>query len=199
LQDLEQRLRESLRDRYVVERKIGEGGMAVVFRAEDAKHGRPVALKVLAPRLAADLGAERFLREIRITARLQHPHILPLYDSGSAAELLYYVMPFVEGETLRERFDREGALALAESLRIAREVADALDHAHRHDVIHRDIKPENILLAESHAFVADFGIARAVDAAGTRNLTEAGLLIGTAMYMSPEQLQDAKVDGRSDL
>src|SRR5262245_64966092 len=174
--------------------------MATVFLAEDLKHRRRVAIKVLDPELTALLGPERFLREIEIAARLHHPHILTLLDSGEAQGLLYYVMPYVEGESLRQRLDRERQLPVEEALRLTREVADALDHAHRAGVVHRDIKPENILLQAGHAMVADFGIARAVGAAGGTRLTTAGTALGTPAYMSPEQVMGSPdVDGRSDL
>ena len=174
--------------------------MATVYFAEDLKHHRRVAVKVLRAELAAALGPERFLREIEIGARLNHPHILPLYDSGEAAGFLYYVMPYVEGESLRDRLVREKQLPLDDALQIAREVADALSYAHNHDVVHRDIKPENILLESGHAVVADFGIARAISAAGGEKLTETGLALGTPAYMSPEQAAGSKdLDGRSDL
>src|SRR6059036_176045 len=198
--DLLETLRDALAGRYAVERELGRGGMATVFLAEDLKHHRPVAIKVLHAELAAALGAERFLREIEIAARLQHPHILPLYDSGSAAGLLYYVMPFVEGESLRDRLTREKQLPLEDALRIATEVAGALAYAHSHGIVHRDIKPENIMLSAGSAVVADFGIARAVTAAGAgEHLTQTGTIIGTPAYMSPEQATGrADVDGRSD-
>ncbi|PYP51208.1 MAG: serine/threonine protein kinase, partial [Gemmatimonadetes bacterium] len=157
--DLLESLREALADRYAVEREVGHGGMATVFRAEDRKHHRAVAIKVLRADLAAVLGPDRFLREIEIAARLQHPHILPLYDSGSAAGILYYVMPYVEGESLRDRLTREQQLPLEDALRIATEVAGALAYAHSHGIVHRDIKPENIMLSGGTAVVADFGIA----------------------------------------
>jgi len=179
--------------------EIGHGGTATVYLARDSRHDRQVALKILRPELAAALGPERFLREIRLTAQLQHPHILPLHDSGEAAGLLYYVMPYVEGESLRGRLRRERQLPLDEALAIAREVADALSYAHSRDVVHRDIKPENILLASGHALVADFGIARAITAAGGEPLTATGLTVGTPGYMSPEQASGSRhVDGRSD-
>src|SRR5207253_8027566 len=166
-------LRDALADRYAVERELGRGGMATVFLAEDLKHRRPVAIKVLHPELAAAVGADRFSLEIEIAARLQHPHILPLYDSGAAAGFLYYVMPYVEGESLRDRLQREKQLALDEALRITGEVASALAYAHSHGVVHRDIKPENIMLSGGTAVVADFGIARALSAAGEgRRLTQ---------------------------
>jgi len=193
-------LRDALADRYAVERELGRGGMATVFLADDRKHGRPVAIKVLHAELAAALGAERFLREIEIAARLQHPHILPLYDSGSAGGFLYYVMPYVEGESLRDRLTREKQLSLEETLRVATEVASALAYAHSRGVVHRDIKPENIMLSGGSAVVADFGIARAVTAAGDGgHLTQTGTIIGTPAYMSPEQASGSEeIDGRSD-
>ncbi len=187
-------------DRYTVQRELGRGGMAAVFLADDLKHGRQVAIKVLHPELAAVLGADRFLKEIEIAAGLTHPHILPLHDSGEADGLLYYVMPYVEGESLRDRLDRETQLSLEDTTRIASEVADALSYAHARDVVHRDIKPANILLSGGHALVADFGIARAVTEAGGTRLTETGLSLGTPHYMSPEQASGSlDVDGRSDV
>jgi len=198
--DLLARLETALSDRYAIERELGAGGMATVYLAEDLKLHRKVALKVLRPELAAALGPERFLREIEIAAKLHHPHILPLHDSGKADGFLYYVMPYVEGESLRDRLNREKQLPVEDALQIAREVADALGSAHRHDVIHRDIKPENILLEEGHAVVTDFGIARAIDAAGGEQLTQTGLAVGTPAYMSPEQAMGSQdLDGRSDL
>jgi serine/threonine-protein kinase len=190
----------ALADRYRVEREVGHGGMATVYLAQDLKHDRPIGLKVLRPELAAVLGAERFLREIRITANLNHPHILPLLDSGEAAGFLYYVMPYVEGESLRDRLDREKQLPLDDALQITREVSDALSYAHSHDVVHRDIKPENILLESGHAVVADFGIARANTAAGGTQLTHTGIAVGTPAYMSPEQASGERdLDARSDI
>ena len=195
-----ERLTAALADRYRIERELGQGGMATVYLAEDLKHKRKVAVKVLRPDLAAALGTERFLREIETTASLRHPHILPLYDSGEAAGFLFYVMPLVEGESLRDRLSREKQLPLDDALQIAREVSDALSYAHSRGVIHRDIKPENILLESGHAMVADFGIAKAVSAAGTESLTQVGMALGTAAYMSPEQAAGERdVDGRSDL
>ncbi|NIU77219.1 MAG: protein kinase, partial [Gammaproteobacteria bacterium] len=183
-----------------IERKLGEGGMATVYLAEDIKHERKVALKILKPELAAVIGAERFLAEIKTTANLQHPHILPLFDSGEADGFLYYVMPYIDGETLRERLEREGQLGVEEAVRIAREVADALDYAHRNDIIHRDIKPANILLHDGRPVVADFGIALAVSAAGGGRMTETGLSLGTPHYMSPEQASaDRDLTARSDV
>src|SRR5947209_5234246 len=174
--------------------------MATVYLAADLKHHRPVAIKVLKPELAAALGPDRFLREIETAARLNHPHILALHDSGQAGGFLYYVMPYMEGESLRDRLEQEGQLPLEEALRITREVASALSYAHGHDVVHRDIKPENILLSGGEAVVADFGIARAITAAAGGKLTETGIAIGTPGYMSPEQAMGGeRVDGRSDL
>src|SRR6266513_1937200 len=194
------RLRGALADRYAIERELGHGGMATVYLAQDLKHGRAVAIKVLRPELAAALGAERFLREIEIAARLTHPHILPLHDSGEAKGFLYYVMPFVEGESLRDRLKREPQLPVEEAVRIAREVATALSYAHSQGVVHRDIKPENILVSGGEAVVADFGIARAIVAAGAATLTDTGLAVGTPGYMSPEQATGAmQLDGRSDV
>ncbi|HEY4130157.1 MAG TPA: serine/threonine-protein kinase [Gemmatimonadaceae bacterium] len=187
-------LRLALSDRYRIERELGAGGMATVYLAHDIKHDRDVAIKVLHPDLGAALGGDRFLSEIRTTARLQHPHILPLLDSGNADGLLYYVMPLVTGETLRARLDRERQLPIADAVTIAREVADALGYAHGLGVIHRDIKPENILLQGGHALVADFGIALAVQSAGGARLTQTGLSLGTPQYMSPSRRW---VSGRS--
>jgi serine/threonine-protein kinase len=193
-------LNSALADRYVVDRELGRGGMALVYLARDVKHERFVALKTLRPEIAMALGRERFLREIKLAARLQHPNILPVYDSGDASGTLYFVMPFVEGESLRERLEREPQLPLDDALQITREVADALAYAHSHDVVHRDIKPENIMLSGGHAIVTDFGIARAIDAAGGDKLTETGLAIGTPAYMPPEQSAGTgKVDRRSDI
>jgi serine/threonine-protein kinase len=198
--ELHERLQQALADRYRITGKLGEGGMAVVYLADDLRHHRRVAIKVLRSELAASLGAERFLREIETTAQLTHPNILPLLDSGEDAGALYYVMPFVEGESLRERLEREKQLPVDDALQIARETADALGYAHRHGVIHRDVKPENILLESGHAVVADFGIARAVSAAGGTRLTETGLSVGTPAYMSPEQAAGGEaLDGRSDI
>ena len=182
-----------------MERLIGQGGMATVFLATDGRHERRVAIKVLRPELAASLGADRFLREIKVAARLQHPNILPLYDSGEAAGFLYYVMPFVEGESLRARMDREEQLPLPDAVALTCEIADALQCAHSNNIIHRDIKPENVLIQQGHALVADFGIARAVSQAGGDKLTETGMAVGTPHYMSPEQsLGGEHVDGRAD-
>jgi eukaryotic-like serine/threonine-protein kinase len=196
--DLLEQLTAALGDRYRIERELGHGGMAVVFLAEDLKHRRRVAIKLLKPDLSAVLGSERFLREIEIAASLQHPHILPLFDSGAAGGLLYYVMPFAEGESLRQRLAREQQLPLDAALRITREVGSALQYAHEHGVIHRDIKPENVVLSGGQAVVADFGIARALHAASPEQLTLTGMVVGTPQYMSPEQAAGAAVDGRSD-
>jgi len=200
LSDPFEQLRAALADRYTLERQVGHGGMATVYLAQDRKHHRRVAIKVLKPELAAALGPERFLREIEIAAGLNHPHILPLYDSGEAGASLYYVMPYVEGETLRDRLNRERQLPLEDALRITREVADALSYAHDHKVVHRDIKPENILFQAAHAVVSDFGIARAITAAAGGSLTATGIAIGTPAYMSPEQATgSSRLDGRSDI
>jgi eukaryotic-like serine/threonine-protein kinase len=194
-----QQLQSALADRYRVERELGAGGMATVYLARDLRHDRNVAIKVLHPELAAALGAERFLAEIKTTARLQHPHILPLLDSGDAGGL-YYVMPYVSGETLRSRLERERQLPVDDAVRIAREVADALAHAHAANVVHRDIKPENILLQDGHARVADFGIALAVEHASGARLTQTGLSLGTPQYMAPEQaMGERTIDARADI
>ena len=194
------RLTTALADRYRVTRELGQGGMATVYLAHDLKHERDVAIKVLHPDLGAALGAERFLSEIKTTAKLQHPHILPLLDSGAADGLLYYVMPYVRGETLRARLDRERQLPIDDALRIAREVASALEHAHKQGIIHRDIKPENILLQDGAAVVADFGIALAVQSAGGARMTQTGLSLGTPQYMSPEQaMGERAIDARTDV
>jgi eukaryotic-like serine/threonine-protein kinase len=198
--DATERLKHALAGRYRIERELGTGGMATVYLAHDLRHDRRVAVKVLKPELAAVLGAERFVVEIKTTASLQHPHILPLFDSGTVDGFLYYVMPFIDGETLRTRLDRETQLGVEESVRITSEVADALDYAHRHGVIHRDIKPENILLHDGRPIVADFGIALAVSAAAGGRMTETGLSLGTPHYMSPEQATaDKDITGRTDI
>ncbi|MEE8361672.1 MAG: protein kinase, partial [Gemmatimonadales bacterium] len=200
MQNVTEELRTALIDRYVIEGELGEGGMATVYLAHDTKHNRKVALKVLKPELAAMIGAERFLKEIEVTANLQHPHILPLHDSGEASSFLYYVMPYVEGETLRAKLEREKQFAIDDAVELTRAIAGALDYAHRQGVIHRDIKPENILLVEGQPQVADFGIALAVSQAGGTRLTETGLSIGTPQYMSPEQaMGDRELDARSDV
>ena len=201
-------LNEALRDRYVIERELGRGGMATVYLARDLKHDRLIAIKVLHPELSATLGPQRFAGEIRMTARLQHPSILPLFDSGEAGGQLWYTMPYVEGESLRARLAREVQFPLEDALRITTEVAEALEYASAHGVIHRDIKPESILLSGHgpgasdvhHALVADFGIARARGAAGAENLTATGMVVGTPAYMSPEQASgDVHLDARSDI
>ena len=194
------RLTAAIADKYTIERELGQGGMATVYLAQDLRHQRKVAVKVVHPELAAVLGAERFLSEIHVTAALQHPHILPLFDSGQADGQLYYVMPFVDGESLRDRLHRERQLPIDEAVRLAREVASALDYAHRKGVIHRDIKPENILLHDGQAVVADFGIALAVTNAGGGRMTQTGLSLGTPQYMSPEQATGERdIDARSDV
>jgi len=200
VEDVLERLKTALADRYRIEQEIGSGGMATVYLAEDLKHGRKVALKLLRPELGAVLGGERFLREIHIAAGLNHLHILTLYDSGEVEGLLYYVMPYVAGESLRQRLERQTQLSIEEAIEISRQVATALDYAHRQGVVHRDIKPENILLQEGEAVVADFGIARALRVAGGERLTETGLSLGTPAYMSPEQASGTQdLDGRSDV
>jgi serine/threonine-protein kinase len=194
------RLTAALADRYCLERELGQGGMATVYLAEDLKHDRKVAIKVLKPELAAVLGAERFVVEIKTTAALQHPHILPLFDSGTADGFLYYVMPYIQGETLRSKLDRETQLGIDEAVKLTVAVADALDYAHRQGVIHRDIKPENILLHDGRPMVADFGIALAVSAAAGGRMTETGLSLGTPHYMSPEQATgEREISARSDV
>ena len=189
-------LARALAGQYQILRELGRGGFATVFLAQDLRHDRPVALKVLHPEMAASLGSDRFKREIHVAARLQHPHILPLFDSGTADGFLFYVMPYIRGETLRDKLSRETQLGIEEAVRITCEVADALDYAHRQGVIHRDIKPENILLSDKHALVADFGIARALRA---DSLTQTGLVVGTPAYMSPEQSSGGAVDARTDV
>lgn len=197
--DAFQRLAHSLGDRYEIERELGRGGMATVYLARDKKHDREVAIKVLLPELSVSIGVERFEREIRMAARLQHPHILGLYDSGEADGLLFYVMPFVRGESLRDRLEREGMLPIDEAIGLTREIADALGHAHELGIVHRDIKPENILLQGGHALVADFGIARAVSEAGAQKLTQTGMAVGTPVYMAPEQSLGQSVGPTADL
>ena len=198
--DVDARLRAALAGRYAIERELGRGGMATVYLADDVKHRRVVAVKVLRPELAASLGPERFLREVEIAARLNHPHILALYDSGEADGFLFYVMPHIKGESLRVKLERERQLPVEEALAITRHVASALSHAHAHLVIHRDIKPENILLHEGEAMVADFGIALAVNAAADRRVTHTGFAVGTPEYMSPEQgAGERTLDARSDV
>jgi len=195
-----ERLKAALAQYYDLERELGAGGMATVYLARDRKHDRRVAVKVLKPELAAALGTERFPREIKIVAQLQHPHILPLHDSGEVDGFLFYVMPFVEGESLRDKLRRQGALPVSEAVRILREVTDALAHAHSLGIMHRDIKPDNVMLAGRHAQVMDFGVAKAVSDAGGQQLTTVGVAVGTPMYMSPEQATGSTdVDARSDI
>jgi len=195
-----ERLQAALADRYTLEEELGSGGMGIVYVAHDIRHDRKVALKVIRPEIAASIGSERFLREIRIEAGLNHPHILAVYDSGEADGLLYCVMPFVQGESLRQKLDREGQLPCQEAMRICREIADALSFAHAHGIIHRDVKPANILLEAGHAVLADFGLAKALSAAGDQGLTRAGFTVGTPAYSSPEQAGgEASTNGRSDL
>jgi serine/threonine protein kinase/Flp pilus assembly protein TadD len=194
-----ERLRDVLAQSYTIDRELGRGGMSAVFLAQDVKHRRAVAIKVLHPELAASMGAERFLQEIEVAARLSHPHILPLFDSGSADDLLYYVMPYVEGESLRERLDREQKLPIDEAVHHARSIASAIDYASRQGIVHRDIKPENIMLYEGEAMVMDFGIAKAASAIGAETLTQTGMVVGTPAYVSPEQAAgETNLDGRSD-
>jgi len=194
-----ERLRDALAGVYTVDRELGRGGMSTVYLAQDSKHDRTVALKVLHPDLASTLGPDRFLREIKLAARLNHPHILPLFDSGQADGFLYYVMPYVEGESLRERLDRQKQLPVDEAIHHANAIASALDYAHRQNIVHRDIKPENVMLYEGEAMVMDFGIAKALSSAGTDTLTQTGIMIGTPAYVSPEQAAGATdLDGRTD-
>ncbi len=196
---VDQYLQASLGDRYRIEREIARGGMATVYLATDLRHDRKVALKVMHPEVALALGRERFLREIRLTAKLSHPNILPVHDSGEAGDCLWYVMPYVEGETLRNRLENNGPLLLDEALRLMREAAEAVGHAHSLGVVHRDIKPENILLSRGHAVIADFGIARAIDASKDERITTGGFTLGTTAYMSPEQSLAEEVDARTDV
>jgi serine/threonine protein kinase/Tfp pilus assembly protein PilF len=194
-----ERLRTALAGSYLIDRELGRGGMATVYLAQDSKHDRVVALKVLHPDLAASLGPERFLREIKLAARLNHPHILPLFDSGEADDFLYYVMPYVEGESLRERLEREKQLPVNEAVHHAKAIASALDYAHRQRIVHRDIKPENVMLYEGEAMVMDFGIAKAVSSASSDTLTQTGMMVGTPAYVSPEQASgELNLDGQSD-
>lgn len=195
------RLTSALADRYTIERELGRGGMATVYLAEDVKHERKVAVKVLRPELAASIGADRFLQEVKIAANLTHPHILPLHDSGEADGFLYYVMPYIEGESLRDKLAHEGELPIIDAVRILREIVDALAHAHQHGVVHRDIKPDNVMLSGRHALVTDFGVAKAVsEATGRQQLTTEGVALGTPTYMAPEQAAaDPHIDHRADI
>ncbi|HEY7860543.1 MAG TPA: serine/threonine-protein kinase, partial [Gemmatimonadaceae bacterium] len=195
------RLQTALEGRYEIVRELGRGGMATVYLAKDLRHDREVAIKVLLPDLGMALGPERFRREIQLATKVSHPHILALYDSGETPDhLLYYVMPYIAGESLRGKLDREQQLSVDEAVQITIEVASALDYAHRQGIIHRDIKPENILLEDGHAIVADFGIAHAISAMGEEKLTQTGITLGTPTYMSPEQAMAEKdIDGRSDV
>lgn len=194
------RLRESLADQYTIEREIARGRMATVYLALDQKHQRNVALKVILPDIAHSISGQRFLREIEISAHLAHPNILPLLDSGEAGGFLYHVTPYMEGETLADRLKRERQLPIADAVRIAREIADALDYAHTEGVVHRDVKPENIILSKGHALIGDFGVARAIDVGGGERLTQTGIILGSPAYMSPEQASgERQLDGRSDI
>ena len=199
--DLPSRLTAALAERYALERELGQGGMATVYLADDVRHRRKVAVKVLRPELAATLGPERFFREIEVAARLQHPHILPLHDSGEAGGFLYYVMPFVDGHNLRHRLRHQGELPIHDAVRITAEIADALAYAHGQGVVHRDIKPDNVLISGRHALVTDFGVAKAVsEATGRQQLTSAGIALGTPAYMAPEQAAaDPHLDHRVDI
>ena len=199
--DVFDRLKAALSDRYVIERELGQGGMATVYLARDSRHERQVAVKVLRPDLAAALGPDRFLQEVRIAANLTHPHILPLHDSGEADGFLYYVMPYIEGESLREKLAKEGELPVGDAVRILKEVVDALAEAHSRGVVHRDIKPDNVILRGRHALVTDFGVAKAVsEATGRQKLTTAGVALGTPAYMAPEQAAaDPHIDHRADI
>ena len=196
---MQEKVAQALESKYKVTRELGRGGMATVYLAEDLRHGRDVAVKVLHPDLSSALGADRFLREIRLAARLNHPHILPLFDSGEADGFLYYVMPYIEGESLRDLMNREGRIPIDQACSIARSVAGALDYANRNKIVHRDIKPENIMINEGEAMVMDFGIAKAVTAASNETLTQIGMVVGTPAYVSPEQAAgEVEIDGRSD-
>ncbi|MDH5643547.1 MAG: serine/threonine protein kinase, partial [Gemmatimonadota bacterium] len=195
------RLKTALADTYRIEREIGSGGMAIVFLAEDLKHRRKVAVKVLRPELAAALGGERFVQEIEVAAQLTHPHILPVHDSGEVKGFLYYVMPYIEGESLREKLSKQGELPVTEAVNIIREIVDALSHAHENGVVHRDVKPDNVMISGRHALVMDFGVAKAVsDATGRQQLTSAGIALGTPAYMAPEQAAASpNIDHRADI
>ena len=196
---MQQQLQAELADRYDFQGEVGRGAMATIYRVHDRKHDRAVAVKVLDPVLAATMGPTRFLREIRLAARLQHPHILPVYDSGETTGFLWFTMPYVDGESLRDLLTREKQLTTGQALAIAAEVAEALDYAHRHGVLHRDIKPDNIMLTEGHALVADFGVARPADLSSDMQITGPGLVVGTPAYMAPEQAMGDPIDARADL
>ncbi|HMJ19769.1 MAG TPA: serine/threonine-protein kinase, partial [Gemmatimonadaceae bacterium] len=193
-----ERVRNALSSSYTVDRELGKGGMSTVYLAQDLKHDRVVALKVLHAELSSSLGPDRFLREIKLAARLNHPHILPLFDSGASDGILFYVMPYVEGESLRERLDRTQQIPVEEAIHHGCSIASALDYAHRQGIIHRDIKPENVMLYENEAMVMDFGIAKAVSAAGGETLTQTGMMVGTPAYVSPEQASGEELDTRTD-
>ncbi|MGH9418371.1 MAG: serine/threonine-protein kinase, partial [Thermoanaerobaculia bacterium] len=192
-------LEDALETSYRIDRELGRGGMATVYLAHDKRHNRRVALKVLHPELSNSIGPDRFLREIQLAAQLNHPHIVPLFDSGGAGGFLFYVMPVVEGETLRDRLLRDGQIPLEESLNLVRGIASALDYAHRQNIVHRDIKPENVMLQDGEAVVMDFGIGKAVSVAAGDTITQTGMVVGTPAYVSPEQAAgETRIDGRSD-
>ena len=200
MSEIFERVRAAFADTYAIEREVGQGGMATVYLARDLKHNRQVALKVLRPELAAAMGGDRFPREIEIVAQLSHPHILPLHDSGEMGGFLYYVMPFVEGESLRQKLERDGPLPVHDAIKYLREVTDALAYAHERGIVHRDIKPDNVMLSRRHALVTDFGVAKAVSDAGGEKLTTVGVALGTPAYMSPEQaMGETDLDHRSDI
>ena len=199
MSDIPEELRQAVGDRYRLERELGRGGMAIVYLAHDIQRERPVAIKVMHPRLATAIGAERFLREIALVQSMAHPLIVPHHDSGSAGDLLYYIMPYVAGETVFDCLERERRIPLEAALQITHDVASALGYAHSRGVLHRDVKPENILLAGGRALVADFGLARAIGSAEYEKLTQTGVIVGTIYYMSPEQLREDTLDQRTDI